>query len=538
MSLIEALETKDSVTYNGAITNSTSSNANLDLFFLAGACRRESIENINTAILKSYEFDRIKTIKIIFWAGDIRQGAGERRFFKIALNWLYDNHKDELIKYLNKVPEFSRWDVLFDLNDKDILQFIADRFVKGDALLCKWLPRKIKTVDTYLRKLSEVKIAKVVPTKDELLNLSDIKKYHVVEVTEENSKYVWDGNNWLKLFVKDNEFYWNKTKKRDVRDKYAIRLRRFLNWSPKHYRKHVVTRSNVVETKMCAKKWNEIDYSKVPSVAMNKYNKAWYRNDEERFEAYLKEVESGKQKINASVIFPHDIIGPNMQVDFYDVKFTPLNQGQITQWNNLPNYLPEGSHILPVVDTSGSMADVAKGLPMKIAVSLGLYLSERNVGPFKDAFITFSDNPKLQHLKGNINQRINQLVSADWNQSTDITKVFALILSKAKQFALHPSDMPQTVLIISDMEFNECGEMTNFEYIKQQYLQSNYTIPNIVFWNVNGRVGNVPIKYNENGVALVSGASPSIIKAVLGNDINPIKIMDKVIESERYKFVH
>ena len=459
---IETMITENELTYNGALTNSTSLNNCLDLFFLAGACRGESVQNIEAKLTVSYVEDRIKTLKIIFWAGDIRQGAGERRFFKIALNWLNEYHRNDLEKYLEYIPEYSRWDVLFELENEKILDFICENIDKN-SLLCKWLPRK-------------------------------------------------------------NQY-----------NNLAQKIQKKLNLTPKKYRKLIVSNTKVVEQQMCAKEWSSIEYKSVPSVAINKYNAAWYRNDKERFEKYIEGVKQGRQKINASVIFPHDIIRKNISAWN---NIDNLNEAQIVQWNNLPNYL-EGNEnsIIPVCDVSGSMMKPSK-LPMSISLALGLYISERNQGCFKDAFITFSRNPQMNYLKGDINERLRQMILSEWGMNTDFVKVFELILNKAISNNLTQKDIPETILVISDMEFDEAGSgKTNFKYIKELFEENGYKLPNIVFWNVNGRVRNLPITIKDENVALISGASPSIIKAVLTNDINPVKIMDNVIEGDRYSFI-
>lgn len=481
---IDMFTEKDTYTANGAVTNSTSHNFNIDLFFLAGACRNESIENIENALIKSWSYDSIKTLKIIFWAGDIRQGAGERRFFKIALNWLNNEHREELNKYLPYVPEYSRWDVLFELDNAYVLSFICEKIKEGkDNLLFKWLPRKSK-------------------------------------VTDKTKTVIKSGSSTVTTM---------KTNKRCIHNGLAGKLQKMLGLSPKQYRKLLVEKTKVVESQMCSKEWAKINYEQVPSVAMHKYNKAWYRNDSERFSKYIEAVNNGEKKINAAAIFPHDIIKNAL-----GYSSRRLNPAEIAQWNNLPNWL-EGTvnSMIPVCDTSGSMW----GLPIEICVSLGLYISERNEGPFKDAFITFSDNPKMQYLKGNINQRIKQLENADWGGSTNLVAVFRLILQKALENHLAPELMPKTILIISDMEFNSCGRLTNYETIKEAYRTSGYRCPEIAFWNVNGRVKNVPITVNEQGVALISGASPSIIKSVLCGELSPVDIMNRVIESGRYNFI-
>ena len=497
---IDVMTEKDALTANGAVTNSTSHSANIDLFFLAGACRNESVDKIEKLLLKSYIENRLNTLKIIFWAGDIRQGAGERRFFKIALNWLQKNHPEDIQNNLKWIPEFSRWDVLFDLSMQNELVFsyllsvLVDKENPAHGLLCKWLPRKVYATDKKVNNDVEVFNGKRVEIKD------------VVRT------------------------------KRLLHNGIAKKIMQRLKLTPKQYRKLLVEGTKVVEQKMCAKQWNEIEYSKVPSVAINKYNKAWYRNDEERFKQYLEDVKSGKSKINASAIFPHDII-KNAIRQAYNESSVQLSDAQIVQWNALPNYMGDTvNSIIPVCDVSGSMT-IGNYLPLNISVSLGLYISERNFGPFKDAFFTFSSTPRLCYLKGNIKERIEQLVTADWGQSTDLFSVFQIMLDKATKEKLSADLMPKTVLIISDMEFNSCADMTNFEAIKQQYAYYGYPLPQIVFWNVNGRSGNVPVTINNKGVALISGASPSIIKSVLTNNINPVKVMLDTINKERYSVI-
>ena len=494
MNFVEMMTEKDSYTKNGAVTNSTSHNFCVDLFFLAGACRNEDVKAIENVITKAYAQDRLKTLKIIFWASDIRQGAGERRFFKVALNWLNKNHPEDIQNNISLIPEFSRWDVIFDLANENqlvfsyILSVLTNPEHPQRALLCKWLPRKSKVTDKS----------------------KETKKRGKVETTTvtRKSRILYNG--------------------------LASKLIKALKVTPKEYRKALVEGCKTVEQQMCSKKWNEIEYSKVPSVAINKYNKAWYRNDKERFEKYIEDVKAGKSKINASAIFPHDIIKDALYTTGWSMSIKGLNDAQIAQWNALPNWLGDSvNSLIPVCDTSGSMY----GLPIQICLALGLYISERNQGPFKDAFITFSQNPKMQILKGDINQRLSQLVHAEWGQNTNLTGVFELILRKAKEVNLSEEMMPKTILVISDMEFDCCGNLTNYEMIKKAYNVSGYQCPQIAFWNVNGRAGNVPVTVNKQGVALISGASPSVIKAVLTNQLNPVNIMDSIIETERYSVI-
>ena len=260
---------------------------------------------------------------------------------------------------------------------------------------------------------------------------------------------------------------------------------------------------------------------------MNRYRNAFFKHDETRMTQYISDVKSGNAKINASVLFPHQL-------------YQAIQGGQNAdaveaQWNAMPDYMADSTErILPVCDVSGSMS----GLPMDVSVSLGLYISERNKGIFRDAFITFSESPVMQYLQGSVAQRMRQLSNADWGMNTDLQAVFRLILDVAKRDELPADEMPTKILIISDMEFDEAGSNTNLERIKAEYIQCGYEMPEIVFWNVNGRMGNSPAQVQDNGVGLVSGFSPSILKSILkGKIYGPRELMLDTVMTDRYKLV-
>ncbi len=314
---------------------------------------------------------------------------------------------------------------------------------------------------------------------------------------------------------------------------YAISLRKHLGLSPKDYRKLLVRLTKVVETDMCSKNWSGINYEHIPSRASSIYGKAFMRNDPVRYGEYLEALENGDAKVNTSAIFPYDVI-------------RGMRRGNAklanAQWNSLPDYL-EGSdeNLLCVVDTSGSMmcnvnAGTSELTCMDVALSLGLYVCERSKGIFKDQFITFSPNPSLQTVKGSLSERYNQMSRAGWQMNTDLQAVFNLILHSAVREDMSESDMPTKILIFSDMEFDRCARnATNFEEIERKYESHGYKRPDIVFWNLNAREGNSPVRFDQEGTALVSGFSPVIMKSLLsGKNTTPFAMMMEVIMSERY----
>jgi len=450
--LINAMRQKDSLTANGALTNSTSLNAVVDMFFLAGASRRMSEQDIINVFVKAYNEDPNLAVKCLFWARDVRGGAGERRFFQIILNYIIKNYPSVFEFNARLIPEYGYWKDVFSIltpNATNLDWMKSELEKENSGLLAKWFPRK----------------------------------------------GIWFSS-----------------------------MHKHLGITPKQFRKMIVEKTKVVETAMCNKEWDVIEYSKIPSQAFQKYKRAFARNDESRFMNFINAVVKGEAKVNSGTLFPYQL---------YQSFTKGMDKNALlAQWMNLPDYVGEGS-FLPVCDVSGSMC----GLPMEISVSLGVYLSERNKSVFKDAFITFSEQPSLQYLKGNVIERFNQLSRAEWGMSTNLQAVFDLVLNKAKENNLSQSDLPETILIISDMEFNEaCRYRTNFEVIQDKFEAAGYKMPKLAFWNVNGREGNVPVSADTKDVALVSGASPSIVKNVLaGKDFTPKGIMLETLLSERYE---
>jgi hypothetical protein len=177
---------------------------------------------------------------------------------------------------------------------------------------------------------------------------------------------------------------------------------------------------------------------------------------------------------------------------------------------------------------------------MEVCISLGLYISERNEGPFKNAFVTFSSNPELQYLTGDLKSRYTQLQRAEWGMSTDLEATFKMILDQATKHKVSESEMPTAILIMSDMEFNEAVDSndTAIDMIRKKYEASGYTMPKIIFWNLCSRHDNFPVSSNENGTALVSGFSPSILKTVLsGKSVNPVEMMLETLNAPRYEAI-
>ena len=433
-------------------------------------------KNIVPAFTAALAENRELALRVAAWLRDARGGAGERQLFRDILVYLEKNDTEAAKALLAKVPELGRWDDLFVFKTKALKE--AAYTMLGDALREK-----------------NGLAAKWTPRQGPI----------------------------------------------------AAEIRNFFGMSPKFYRKSLVEMTAVVETNMCAKQWDSINFSHVPSVAASRYKKAFNRNTE-AYGKYVAELMKDPKdrtievKVNAGAVYPYDVL--KGRINSYGVKFDKTELDLIQkQWEALPNFVGDGS-ILPLVDVSGSMScpagKNAKLTCMEVAVSLGLYLADKNKGKFKDTFLTFSGNPELMHLKGNINQKIDQMVRSNWDMNTNLNKAFAKILDSAVKGGVPQEEMPAMVFILSDMQFDACVKHDDsaIEMIARKYEAAGYTLPKVVFWNLNASYGNAPVKFDKSGTALVSGFSPAVVKPLLAGDLEtftPESVMLKTIMDDRYK---
>ena len=323
----------------------------------------------------------------------------------------------------------------------------------------------------------------------------------------------------------------------------ARELREHFKMSPKQYRKTLVELTKVVESQMCANDWDNINFSHVPSQASRIYKKAFNRHTP-KFAEYVQRLVDGDKsvKVNAGAVYPHDVLKGLVNTYAPDPKLGKSELDHIlAQWEALPNYVGD-ANIMPLVDVSGSMTCPAgkntNVTCLDVAVSLGLYLADKNKGVFKDTFLTFSGRPELITLKGNVIQKAHQMVKSSWNMNTNLHAAFDKILTTAVANNVPNSDMPRMLLILSDMQFDQCVSFDDsaMQMIERKYTDAGYEVPQIVFWNLNAS-DNVPVKSDKSGAALVSGFSPTIMTSLLSadpNEFTPEGIMLKTIMIDRY----
>ena len=336
--------------------------------------------------------------------------------------------------------------------------------------------------------------------------------------------------------------------------KYAKQIYKALGLTEREYRK-VLSRFrkyiDVVEVKMSSKNWSEIKYEAVPSRANLIYNNAFLRNDEERRREYLRKLTKGETKINASTLFPHDIVHKYSSNGPWSYRLNPKDAAIEALWKALPDTVQGCGNTIVVADGSGSMTSTvdnnSKVTALEVANALAIYFAERSSGEFKDKYITFSTCPQLVDLSkaDSLHDKLQIALTHNEVADTNIERVFDLILTTAINNHMSQEDMPKNILIVSDMEFNSCVTCSNggyghrpdqrlFKVIAKKYADAGYLIPRMIFWNVNSRTGTIPVKENELGVALVSGFSVNVVKMVMSGKTEPFECLLETLNSERY----
>ena len=489
-------ETNYTKTENGALTNTSSLSASLDLFSTIGAIRNQSTEEILRRFHNAYSENKDLAMKILFFARDVRGGLGERRVFRVILKDLAVHHQETVKFNIPCIAEYGRWD--------DLLTLIGTPCERA-ALIC-------------------------------IAAQLENDKYSLEGKTDEDISLL---AKWLPSI--------NATSKETV--KMAKKIAKFLGMSEKEYRKTLSSlrdRIKIIENNLREKDYT-FDYSKQPSKAMLKYRKAFLRNDKEKYLSFLFDVENGKTQLHAGTVYPYEIVHciTKYNISRYYDQYNCIDPNEITSltttWNNLPDYT-NGQNYLAVVDGSGSMYGYrmlnSNLVPADVALSLGLYFAEHNKGLFHNHFITFSQKPRLVEIMGeNLLDKIKNIMRYHEVANTNLEAVFKLLLDTALKYGIPQEEMPSALYIISDMEFDECAygaEVTNFQHAKFMFESCGYKLPKIVFWNVASRKLQQPVTKNDRGVALVSGCTPKIFELALSEDLDPMKFMLSVINTERY----
>lgn len=503
--------TNRSVTENGAIGYRTTTSSLVDLNFMVSSLREREEEEIVKAFIKAYYEEPKYAVKWLFFLRDILEGLGERRSFRICLKYLAISHTKVARAIMELVPMYGRYDDWLILMDTPLSKEV-----------CKYIQMQLA---------------------------ADI-------ASMENKQPVSLLAKWLPSA--------NASSKESRR--LALRIAAELNMNERDYRKtlsRLRSYSKVVEVKISASEWNQVDYPLVPAKANLKYQEAFLRHDEVRRYEYLMNVAIGKAKLNSNGLMPYELVH-NLTKGEY--RYGVVKDDILTEmlWQKL---LQEGyknewgfEDCIVVADGSGSMyskvADNAKVSAIEVCHSLAIYFAEQLKGIYHNKAITFSETPQFIDLEPGktLKEKLEILRAYDEVENTNIEAVFDLLLAMAVKKQVPKEEIPKQVLIISDMEFDAAQKpmyvprkssqrrnpfgLTLFQTIEKKYNVAGYEMPRLIFWNVLGRSDTIPLHENTNGISLISGFSQNAIKIAAQKDAkDPYNSLIQTLDQPRYDLV-
>jgi hypothetical protein len=478
------------VNEKGALSLDTTSNACVDLFFKMTQDLHQN-PNFEEWIDNSWEESPLDTMKIIFQSRDCRGGKGTKKTFINAMKYLSYEHPEWVEQNMSIIPTFGRYKDWIELINENTRHQII-------YLICKQLKEDIANMNEG-NPISL--LAKWIPSERKKLNKN---------------------NNITKSITKQLYGEHEKEPYKRFRKEYLTPLRYYLK---------------IVENYTCSNRWEEIDFSIVPSCAMNRLKNAFQKHTPEKFADWLNAVKEGKSKINAKQLQPHELAKHYINRGEYDEVVELQWQQIVENTSKLGNF--EDSIVLS--DVSGSM----DGVPMEVSIALGILISSLTAEPFRNTVISFHTNPTVHIIPDScttLQQKVECMKQVPWGGTTDLYKVFKLILNRANQYGLSPDQMPKRLYILSDMQFDtaiEYSTKTVLENIDDMYSKTIYKRPDIIFWNLRSDTTiDFPVSESQKGVATISGFSPSILKNILnGDEITPYTIMRNVIDDERYSII-
>lgn len=468
------IETSTTLTENGGRALSTTGDKLLNLFAVLGALRSRPTDVIDKFDAAFRENADLAT-KMAFYGRDVRGGLGERAVGRLMLRELATINPDVVKANLANIVKFGRYDDLFVLFDTsvetDMIEFIKKHLV---------------------------------------LDYKCMKSYQQVSLLAK----------WMPSI--------NASSKNTVA--LAHRFVKALNTTPREYRKTLSALRkyiDVTEVKMSANKWTYIDYKAVPSNAMANYGSAFARHDYVGFNRYMDAVKSGDVKINASTLYPYNVI-ETLERSSRDVAEA--------QWNALPNYVEGDNKFLIMADVSGSM----NGRPMHTSVGLAIYFAERNHGAFANKFMTFTNIPQIVEVADGTLYEKYRSVTRHVGYNTNLKAAFDAILSTAVRTHCPQADLPKALVIISDLEIDywHGGSLTFTEEMRKRFADAGYEIPKLVYWNVDSRKDTFLASKNDPNAILVSGQSASTFKNLIkGITLSAFEIMEQTLNDPRYDCV-
>jgi hypothetical protein len=526
---MDAFADNRTTTEKGCPSYARTGDARVDAFFkLVRGLTREALEgHVDAMLQQAVAADDQEGLVDVFvlWAStrDIRGGKGERELAHWMLLSLAKHYPETVLELLPLIPEYGSWkDCVSLLRFEElperfrtrllqltVSQLLVDLKADQPSLCAKWVPRP---------KSADQKIAK------ELAK----ELFPCAESPEPM---------YRKMIAKIN-----------------LKL-------------------NTVEVSMCGQAWATIDPGKVPARCLQLHRSAFLNqcaNGKQaskaqdrvdcaaRFQEYavLAVKDPAKARVHGRVLHPHQMAAQYMKNLSLSSEDPILEAQWVDLRERLKEEMPQLCKMVPLVDVSGSM----NGIPMQVAVALGILLSE--VGPLKDRLITFTATPQWHQLRpgASLRDKVRSTMSAEWGMSTNFQAALELILDACVSGNVPPSEIQELSLVVfSDMQFDAAQKpmwsssyltpretssapsdwATQYERLVRSFEQAGlsskwkcpFPVPRVIFWNLRGDTKDFPATVDMPGVEMVSGFSPNLLKLFMQGDIDAINATDTQPES-------
>lgn len=473
-----------------------------------------------------------------FQTRDIRGGKGERDLFQNLFSELAKRKPVEAAALVPLIPTYGCWrDMWVLLQLPSIPHIVKDavlRFVKAewdenrpDSLLAKWLPReKSKTFSDLVPML----VRTLIP----------------------------DGAHRQRLV---------------------------------RYRKQVAERNRVLKTteiNMCGGTWSTIEPTHVPGRCL-KIHKAAFLNkaltkrrgfktrvvteslrfpdSEDRnecranFLTTLQKVARGEASLKgANVVHPHEIVAEFLKYRSGCDVDTDIDATLEAQWASIRDSAKSAGGLrkmVPMCDFSGSMS----GIPLLVSMALGILISEVNHEAFKDRILTFDSEPEWHSFVGmkTVKQKIQSTIHAGQGLSTNFFLACQKIVERMEVERVPVGEEPEDLIVLTDMGWDAAANLNNsreepwktqIQRIQDMFVEASrrvwgprmtgWKVPRIVVWNLCSSYNDFHATATDQGVVMVSGWSPAILKKLQGDGIplqTPWSLLRAVLDDPRYQSV-
>ena len=373
---------------------------------------------------------------------------------------------------LSQVPFYNvalagRYDDLWHIPTDENLNYLRTKLNEGDELAKKWMPRLTG---------KDKKIAKALC---KMWNITE-KEYRALIKTDTTTEYKLsyaeqlEGTPLNELFKKGNY-------------------------------KHPLV--------------DEIDFEKVPSLAMTKYLHTFSTREDlkERFEKYMNDVKENKAKVNTTTT---DVMDAYKTANYSETTNDKEKKAREIVANKIVDdkVVDVEMNAIVILDTSGSMNwGYGNYRPIDKANALAYALSIKSTYA-PNQVISFSSEPKLLTIKGDtLQEKYRSMYTGDCS-NTDFGKVMKLLQGLNKY--------PEYLIVLSDMEFDEGSSQS--KKITMELFKRYEANTKIIWWNLNERNKTVP-EFDEYGNIYLSGYNLQILK-LLENKFDMTTYIDKILE--------